>query len=87
MERKIEDTEYMECLTTLYRRNYLRWRDKMLSQIEDIVCDFEVMTVDQVMEKYALTPRDVALLVRLHYFTPEEAQRFDLERIEQAVPL
>lgn len=86
MNREIDDAEYMECLPYLYRKNYTRWKERMLRQIGDIVHALETTPLEQVMETYSLTPRDVALLVRLNYVTAEEAHVFGMDAVERTVP-
>lgn len=86
MNRQIEDKEYLECLPSLYRNQYYRWRERMLAQVDEIICALETNSVGVVMEMYSLTPRDIALLVRLNYVSPEDAKRFNLYKIESRVP-
>ena len=87
MERKIDDKDYIECLkTSVYRTHYRLWRERMLTKIEDIVAALETASPEEVMYSYSLSPRDMALLVRLGYFTKDEVERFDLRRIECTVP-
>ena len=86
--RNIDDKDYIECLSSdLYRRNYSNWRQRMLSSIDDIVDALANGTVEDVMEQKGLSARDIALLVRLQYFTEEEVERYELRRIEKTVPL
>ena len=93
METKIDrkamitDNGYIEFLMIpLNQQRYVRWRDKILEVFEDIVSDFRAMTPEEVMEKWDLNPHDIALFVRLNYFTPEEVEEFDVRRIEAMVP-
>ena len=87
MQRNIDDKDYIAFLPgEMFRGRYYRWRERMLKNIANIVADFERYPVDEVMDRQRLTFRDIALLVRLNYLTPEEVERFDLRKIEQALP-
>lgn len=88
MNRMIDDQDYIEYLpSALYVKRYLRWREAMIQDIEDISTDLQTSTIDEVMERRSLSPKDIALLVRLKYFTAEEVAAYDLLRIEKMVPL
>ena len=88
MLRNIDDKDYIECLPSdLYRHNYANWRQRMLDNIEIIVQQLSEKPVEAVMEEMNLTTRDIALLVRLKFFTEEEVEKFDLRRIEKLIPL
>lgn len=84
---QIRDSEYIECLPRPYRANYFRWRERMLGRIDAIVEALEQAPIEQVMELFSLSSRDIALLVRLNYLTGDEAARYGLERIERSVPV
>ena len=87
MQRNIDDSDYIAFLPgDMFRRRYFRWRERMLRDVEGIVADLKKHPVEEVMEMRNLTPRDIALLVRLKYLTPEEVEEFDLRKIEQALP-
>lgn len=84
MSRPISDKDYMECLPSdLYRRSYLRWRERMENSIDSIVQAMTMFPLVQVMEQFNLTPRDFCLLVKLGYFTEEEVARFGLEQVRE----
>ena len=85
MTREVVDKEYIECLPVLYRKHYALWRERMLANIDTISQALEGNSIEAVMEHFRLSPRDVALLVRLHYFTEDEVERFGLRRIEESV--
>ena len=87
MVRNIQDQDYIECLVPMYRRTYLSWKQRMVGRIDRIAADFNHATPEEVMAAHHLSPRDVALMVRLNYLTAEEAERFGLQRIVDAVPL
>lgn len=87
MQRRIDDVDYMECLPSLYRKSYITWKARMLTQVDAIAQDLNGMQPEEVMTKYNLTPRDVALLVRLQYLTAEEVEKYGLRRIEGTVPV
>lgn len=88
MVRPIDDAGYIECLASpMYQQYYYRWKSRMLGQIEQIVRALEEKPVDEVMAAFKLTQRDIALLVRLGYFTGDEVDRFGLREIEAGVPL
>ena len=59
----------------------------MLGRIDAIVEALEQAPIEQVMELFSLSARDIALLVRLNYLTVDEAARYGLERIERSVPV
>ena len=87
MPRVIQDEDYMNFLPTkLQQRRYLRWKEKMLNNIDGIIAALESNTIDDVMQEWDLVPKDVALIVRLGFVTDEQANRFDLRRIEERVP-
>lgn len=87
MLRQIHDEDYLNFLpTTLHKKRYSHWREQMLANIENIVATFHAQPRDEAIATCNLTPRDVALLVRLGYFTPEEAEAFNLYEIEKKVP-
>ena len=85
MERVIKDKDYIECLPVLYRKHYSLWRGRMLKIIDEVAATLEHKTPEEVMEQFSLTKRDIAILVRLEYFTPDETERFGLRRIEETV--
>ena len=88
MTRKIDDIDYVECLTTrAYVRHYFRWKEKMLAQIDSIVDALNGHSIADVSNMFNLTPRDWALLVSLHYFTENEIAVFGLEQLATAVQL
>lgn len=85
--REIDDTAYLNLQSSsLYRNRYLAWKARMLPEIDNIILDFEKNGVDTTMSERNLTPRDIALLVRLKYFTEDEVEKFALQTIEQSVP-
>lgn len=84
-EANIKDTDYIECLPRMYRKSYSLWRNRMLEKIDAVSSALETSTVEAVMQQFELSARDIALLVRLCYFTPEEVERFSLRRIESQV--
>ena len=87
MGRVIDDKDYIECLPDyVHRVAYNKWRARMELAIEDIVKALEKDKVENVMITQHLSPRDIALLVRLCFFTEEEVEKFDLLRIERTVP-
>lgn len=86
-EENIQDTDYIATLPRLYRITYAKWRERMLRDIEEIVESFRTCGVEQTMARFTLNFRDVALLVRLGYLTPQETEEFNLSPIEQSVPL
>ena len=71
----------------MHRQRHERWKERMLSIGEDVVEDLNTMEVKAVMEKYNITEKDIALLVRFNYFTEDEVERFNLRPIEKAMPL
>ncbi len=80
--RNIEDKDYLECLPSdIYRRNYGRWKKRMLDRIETIVETFRVKGVDKAIQELDMTPRDVMLLTKLGYLTPEEIEEFGLTNV------
>ena len=86
MARSIDDKDYISYLPTrLHVKRYLRWKEQMLLDIDNIVADLKESSIDVVMEKRNLTPKDVALLVRLQFVTDEEVETFGLARIEKMV--
>lgn len=85
MNRQIDDSAYIETLPTLYRRHHELWKKRMFKVIDAVAVELETNPPEVVMEKFSLSKRDVALLVRLGFFTEEEAERFDLNRIEAQV--
>ena len=85
-KRVPDDQDYINFLgMDIYIRRYLRWKERMMPQIESIVHDLETMTPEELMKSRDMTPFDIALLVRLKYLTAEEVEKFDLRRIEQMV--
>lgn len=87
MLREVDDMAYLQYLRSdMYRNRYLRWKDEMLEDLDAIIEDLDKYSVDEVMDKRGLTPKDIALLVRLRYLTDDEVARYDLRRIEQTVP-
>ena len=86
--RSVDDSSYMNFLPSdLYRNRYLRWKSVMLSNIDAIVASFSTEGVEATIQKFGLTPKDVALLVRLKYFDAEEIEQYGLRKIECGVPL
>ena len=86
-EAWIDDKDYLDCQPRLYRMKHVKWKELMLSVIDNVVEDLEKGSpIEEVMERWELTARDVALLVRLKFVTEEEAARFDMNRIEATVP-
>ena len=83
----IKDADYIACLPRPYRTSYTKWRTRMLNSIDAIAEAIAHMPVEDVMQKFNLSPRDIALLVRLNYFTAEEVVEYGLERIERSVPV
>lgn len=87
MTRSADDKDYISFLPSrLHVNRYLRWKEQMLQDIDTIVAELEESPIDEVMERRNLIPKDIALLVRLRIVTPEEAARFDMNRIEETVP-
>lgn len=84
--REIDDKDYVECLNGYYKAFYERWKTRMTKEVDDIVFDLSRMSLEDVKAKRRLTNRDIALLVRLKYFTAEEVECYDLEKINQSVP-
>lgn len=85
--RNVDDRSYMEFLPTqMHQRRYLVWKEQMLGKIDYFVSELRQKEVKTVMEEQGLTPRDVALLVRLKYFTDDEIEIFGLREIEETVP-
>lgn len=83
----IKDEDYLNFLTgDFYRSRYYKWKERMLSILDSLLRDLEVMTPEDAIEKYRLLPKDIALLVRLNYVSPEDAERLDLVRIEKSLP-
>lgn len=86
MERNIQDKAYLECLPVLYRKHHELWKARMLRIVDDVEAAFENgITPEAAMERFSITKRDLALMVRLNFFSPEQAKRYDLQRIEEAV--
>lgn len=84
--RSVDDKDYISFLPTRLQVNrYLRWKEQMLLDIDNIIAELDSLSIDDVMEQRNLTPKDVALLVRLRYVTAEEVERYDLGRIEKMV--
>lgn len=86
-EAHVQDADYIECLPRPYRANYTRWRQRMLSNIDAVAVALQGQDIETVMVQYSLTRRDIALLVRLHYFTDDEVCRYNLSEIERSVPV
>ena len=87
VERNIQDAAYLECLPVLYRRHHELWKARMLRVVDAVEEAFEGgATPEAVMGQFPVSKRDLALMVRLNFFTPEQAKRYDLQRIEEAVP-
>lgn len=87
MSRNVDDQAYLNFLPTpLHRNRYLRWKGAMLQQLDVILADLERSNISDVMSNRGLTPKDVALLVRLHYVTDEEADKYGLREVEAMVP-
>lgn len=87
MPRHVDDADYLNFLPTpLHRNRYLRWKEEMLQSIDSILADLEKSSVMEVMTTRSLTPKDIALLVRLHYVTDEEADTYNLRSVEAMVP-
>lgn len=82
----IQDSNYREYLPKLYRKHYDLWKARMLKSVDKIAESLASKSPEEVMEEYSLSPRDIALLVRLNYFTPEETEKYNLRRIEEKVP-
>lgn len=84
----IQDQDYLDFIGDhVYRFRYFRWKDRMLSMLDDILAALERSTPEEVIEELKLTPRDLAMLVRLNYITKEDAKRLDLIRIERSIPM
>lgn len=80
--RNVDDMAYMECLPSeIYRRQYLRWKSKMLPQVEEVVTSIRDKGLKGAMSEQELTPRDIMLLVKLHYLTEDEIKEFELSHI------
>lgn len=83
----VDDEDYLATLPPgLYRNRYFLWKEKMLGQIDSIKQDLVTDSLESVMTKYNLTPRDIALLVRLNYISEEDSKLFGLDVIEKSVP-
>lgn len=85
--RTFDDTNYLERLPSYYRRAHERWKEHISSIIDDVMSALESSTLQEVMSTYNLTPRDIAMLVRLNVVTDEEAERFGMNAVEAVVPL
>ena len=86
MARSVDDKDYIKFLPTqLHIKRYLRWKEQMLLDIDGIVEELESFSIDDVMVKRNLTPKDIALLVRLHFVSDDEVDKYDLGRIESMV--
>ena len=81
----IQDKDYESCLGTLYRTNYNIWKRSTLEFIDDFVQALSTDSRDNVIASYSLSPRDIALMVKLHYVTPEEAELYNLIEISDTV--
>ena len=87
MNREIKDKDYIEFLgTELYQNRYFRWKKRMLPMVDAIVEELPKDSLENVMKKFDLTPRDVALLVRLNYVSEEVAVKYGLKAIEEIIP-
>lgn len=86
-EPNIHDSDYIDTLPRLYKRTYSSWKERMLKQVDSIADSMRMHGVEATMTMFSLSPRDVALLVRLGYFTEQETEEFGLAAIEQSVPL
>lgn len=86
--RTVDDLAYMSYLPSdMYRNRYMRWKNVMLGNIEAIVASFSADGVDATMQKFSLTPKDIALLVRLKYLSDDEVEQYSLRTIECGVPI
>ena len=77
-ENHIDDKDYIECLSPLYRMSYYRWRKLMLPKVDRIVEFARVHGFEAAKIAFELTPRDVHLLTVLRYLTEEEIDEFNL---------
>lgn len=88
MPRPIDDKDYLNFLATpLRQRRHLRWRERMNRDMDAIIDDMYRYPIEEVMERWDLIPKDIALMVRLHIMTPEEVESFGLKAIEETVGL
>lgn len=87
MQRQIDDQDYLNFLPTdMHRRRYQRWKEEMLANIDDIIAEVEKEGLQAVMERRYLSPKDIALLVRLNFVSEEQAERFGMKAIEETAP-
>lgn len=87
MERNIEDSGYLNYLgTNIRRKQYQVWKDKMLAQIDDVAKSFREVGLNETMEKFRLSVRDVVLLKRLNYFNEDEIPS-ELEQLDRVTKL
>lgn len=85
--RNVDDENYLARLPQYYWKAHERWKDRILSIIEDFMRDLETSSLSDVMSKYKLSQRDIALLVRLNIVSEDEAERFGMNAIEAVMPL
>ena len=85
--RSIEDENYLARLPQYYWKAHERWKDRILSVIDDFMLDLETVSLPDAMSKYKLSQRDIALLVRLNVVSDDEAARYGMNAIEAVMPL
>lgn len=82
--REVRDKDYQECLPSdIYRRHYANWKQRMLERIDSIAGALRESNLSTVMTQFELSPRDITLLVKLHYFTDAEIDEFNLGSLMQ----
>ncbi len=72
--------------TSLHVQRYNIWKAGILLKLDNIVRDLGKESLETVMKKYHLLRRDIALMVRLGYFTNEEVDQFGLESVVKTIP-
>ena len=88
MNRIIDDSNYKRLLPTqIHLKRHEYWKNKILSIGDKLIEDMYEMDLSDVLSKYQLTEKDMALLVRFRFFSQYEIDQFGLRELEQLMPL